>query len=148
MSRLVVDSSIVIKWFVPEIGSDVADQVLDRYKIKSLTLLAPDLLHAELGNIVWKKCRLQTLEPDDGHTIIYAMKLIELEVTPSSQLLNDAYRLATDHQRTVYDSLYIALSLREGVPFLTADEKLVRAVSHTIPNVYSLNDWHQLGANL
>ncbi len=46
MSRLVVDSSVVIKWFVVEPYSTEARRVLNDYQAGGLTLLAPDLLHA------------------------------------------------------------------------------------------------------
>ena len=51
MSRLVVDSSIVIKWSVPEVHS--ADAL--RYLDPDLERDAPELLLAEVSNILWKK---------------------------------------------------------------------------------------------
>lgn len=50
-------------------------------------------------------------------------------------LLADVYRLAVLHQRTVYDALYLALSLREQCRFVTADEKLVNAIQATYFNI-------------
>lgn len=148
MQRWVIDSSVAIKWFVPEVGSRVADQVLERYKKKILTFLVPDLFFAELGNIVWKKRRLQTLDPDDAQAIIYAIPLISFEIMPASELLAQAYELATDHERTVYDSIYLALSLAKEAPFLTADEKLFNAVGHAMPNVFLLHDSRRLETEL
>ena len=55
MPKLVVDASVVIKWFVPEPFSLEARRILDDYRAGSLDLVAPDLLNAEVGNIVWKK---------------------------------------------------------------------------------------------
>ena len=45
MSRLVVDSSIVIKWFVPEVHSGDALRYLD----PNLERDAPELLLAQIG---------------------------------------------------------------------------------------------------
>ncbi len=55
MDKLVVDSSVVIKWFVTESLTEEARRVLEGYQSGSFTLIAPDLLAAEIGNIVWKK---------------------------------------------------------------------------------------------
>ena len=66
---------------------------------------------------------------------------MEFEVTPIADLLVDAFELAITHRRTVYDSLYLALSLRENCKFITADLRLVNAVSHAMPNVVYLHDW-------
>jgi len=141
MDRLVLDSSVVIKWFVPEVDSDLASRLLERYQEGGLSLLVPDLLFVEIGNIVWKKCRIQQLEPEDGDAVMEAFQTLELEVTSTAELLEEAYRLATKHQRTVYDSAYIALSLREQVTFVTADRRLANAVGDSLPNVVALDRW-------
>ena len=39
--------------------------------------------------------------------------------------------MAVTHQRTVYDALYLALSLREQCPWVTADERVVNALAST-----------------
>jgi predicted nucleic acid-binding protein len=47
MRRYVVDASVAVKWFVPEIHSAEALRLLS----SDCELLAPDLLPSELGNI-------------------------------------------------------------------------------------------------
>ena len=47
--RCVVDASVAAKWFAPEDDSPVTFGILDH------ELLAPDLLYAEVANILWKK---------------------------------------------------------------------------------------------
>ena len=139
--RVVVDSSIVIKWFVAEPYSDQARRVLEGYQAAELALLAPDLLYAEVGNIIWKKHRFQGLAREDAQEIINSIQLIDFTLTSSADLLTEAYRLAVHHQRTVYDALYLALSVRQRCPLLTADEKLVNALSTTFPNVMQVVHW-------
>lgn len=141
MSQLVVDSSVVIKWFVVEPYSTEARRILSDYQAGTLTLLAPDLLNAEIGNIVWKKHVLQGMATADAQLIIDTFRAIPLVQTPTSDLLDNAYRLAVTHQRTVYDMLYVALSLQAACPFVTADEKLVNAVSTALPNTVWLSNW-------
>jgi predicted nucleic acid-binding protein len=51
MDKVVVDSSVAIKWFVVEPYSVEAHYILEAYQAGTLTLLAPDLLYAEVGNI-------------------------------------------------------------------------------------------------
>jgi len=53
----VVDASVVIKWFVPEILEAEAKRWLD----SSNVFYAPDLLLPECGNILWKKARLKEI---------------------------------------------------------------------------------------
>jgi len=70
MANVVVDSSVVIKWFVVEPYSDEARKILDGYKAGDINLLAPDLIISEVGNIVWKKHRIQDLSVEDAQEII------------------------------------------------------------------------------
>lgn len=64
-----------------------------------------------------------------------------LNLASTKELLDDAYRLAVAHKRAFYDMLYLALSLRVGCQFVTADERLVNAIGAAFPNVIWLADW-------
>lgn len=94
-----------------------------------------------IGNIVWKKHRLHDITADEAQTIIEEFQGLIFEITSSVDLLEEAYRIATAQQRTVYDALYIALSVREHCQCVTADEKLVNAVKSAYTNVIWLADW-------
>ena len=141
MTKLIVDASVAIKWFVPEPLSAEARRILDDYQAGTLTLIAPDLINAEVGNIVWKKQPFQGLDADDASTVIDEFRKLVIVLTPTGDLLADAYGLAVTHRRSVYDSLYLALSIREGSQFVTADERLVNAVSSSLSMVIWLPNW-------
>lgn len=141
MANIVVDSSIVIKWFVTEPLSQEARRLLEGYQSGAFTLLALDLLAAEIGNIVWKKVRTQGMAREDAQQIISAFRELEIELTPTMSLHEDALRIAMANERTVYDALYIALSEREQCIFITADERLVNAVKKTFPNTVWVANW-------
>ena len=138
---LVVDSSVLIKWFVTEALVTEAVAILHAYQAGTVTLLAPDLIYAELGNIVWKKQLQQSLAVADAERIISDILAVSLATAPSVDLLADAHRLAVLYGRTVYDALYLALSVRRGCPFVTADERLVNAVAGAVPQVVWLGQW-------
>jgi predicted nucleic acid-binding protein len=50
MTALVIDASVAIKWVIDEPGTKEALSLLKH------RLYAPDLLVAECGNILWKRC--------------------------------------------------------------------------------------------
>ena len=58
-----------------------------------------------------------------------------------SSLVQSAPRLAIQHQRTVYDSLYLALSEERDCPLITADERFFNAVGSKFPNLQLLQNW-------
>lgn len=70
MTNLVVDSSVAVKWFVAEPYSAEAWRILEGYRDGTLSFLAPDLINAEVGNIVWKKHVLQGLDSADAQAIV------------------------------------------------------------------------------
>jgi predicted nucleic acid-binding protein len=143
VKELVVDSSVAIKWFVPQHNSPKAREILDAFKDTDLAFLAPDLIYAEVGNVIWKLHRFQGVSQVDTEAILNTFQAIDFVITPSSSLLADAYRLAIAHQRTVYDSLYLALSLERQCQFVTGDEKLVNSVCRSFPNVITIENWSQ-----
>src|SRR5947199_4790019 len=117
MRRYVVDASVAIKWFVPEVHSEEALRLLS----SGCELLAPDLLPAEFGNILWKKTRKGEIGAPKAVEILRALPEIPIHLSVASALLEPAYLLATKFARTVYDSLYLALALLEECPMVTAD---------------------------
>ncbi|MCK5522703.1 MAG: type II toxin-antitoxin system VapC family toxin [Thiomargarita sp.] len=141
MKEMVIDSSVVIKWFVVEPYSTEAQRILKQYQKGSISLLAPDFINAEVGNIVWKKHRIQNLKAEDAQQIIDTFRTLDFTLTSTADLLDHAYRLAVVHQRTVYDMLYVALSVREQCPFVTADEKLVNAIGRKFTNMVWIAEW-------
>jgi predicted nucleic acid-binding protein len=90
---------------------------------------------------VWKKPRIQGLSTEDAQQIIDTFRTLNFTLTSTATLLDDAYRLAVVHQRTVYDMLYLALSLREQCPFVTADEKLVNAIGDKFFDMVWIAKW-------
>ncbi len=130
MSIFVVDASVVIKWFIPEIHSDAARRLLEQ----DHQYFAPDLLFAETANVIWKKVRTSQLSPVQGAQLIADLAAIAVETVPCRPLAHDAYSLATAMGRTVYDALYLALAVRLETQMITADERLANALA-TFPSV-------------
>jgi predicted nucleic acid-binding protein len=139
-SRVVVDASVAVKWYVPETGSRQAAAMLG----EGMPLLAPDLLLAEFGNTVWKKTRRGELTPDEGMAIVRAfLSTLPVTLHPSTVLLPGAWEIAVKFGRTIYDALYLALAVAEDCPLITADERLAQAIRTTTLSdfVKPLSSW-------
>ena len=141
MKNIVVDSGITIKWFIEEDDSDIAQLIYDDYESGNFSFLAPDLIYAEFGNIVWKKLIFKNLDPKEANFAVQEFKKISFTLTPITALFDDAYEIAVKYKRTFYDSLYLALSVRENCEFVTADEKFYNAVRAKFSNIVLLSNW-------
>lgn len=123
MSRLVVDASVAVKWYVHEVHSDSARLLLGH----GHRLFAPDLLMTEFGSILWKKVRRDELTLDDAWTMFRTFEATPKTLRSSQRLLPFALEIAFQSGRSVYDSLYIACAIRWEIPMITADERLYNA---------------------
>jgi predicted nucleic acid-binding protein len=125
VTAFVVDASVVIKWFVPEIHSDAARRLLTR----SHEYFAPDLLFAETANTIWKKIRRGELTAERGQELVEDISRIAVEAVPCRFLGEDAHALANVTGRNVYDSMYLALAIRLKTRMITADDRFVAAIA-------------------
>jgi predicted nucleic acid-binding protein len=123
--KFVVDASVAIKWFIPEIHSIAAARLLH----PRIHVSAPDLIHPEFGNILWKKARRQEITRGDASEIFTALKAVDLEIHPSAEFLASAFAIATSLDRSVYDGLYLALAVAQDCALITADQKFFAAVA-------------------
>jgi predicted nucleic acid-binding protein len=123
---LVVDSSVAVKWYIPEPGSDRAETLLS----DGSQLLAPDLLIPEVGNVLWKRRR--DISVEDREAIAGALSsACSAYLYPSSVLLRGALSIADAYGRSVYDSLYLALAVSQDCLFVTADERFANSLDGT-----------------
>jgi predicted nucleic acid-binding protein len=122
---LVVDASVAVKWYLPEIHEAEAKRVLDpRY-----ALHVPDLFFSEFGNIVWKKALLKReLAVDEATEIVARVLTVPMRAHSSATVLASALGIALATRRTVYDCTYLALAIAVDGWLITADEAFVNAM--------------------
>jgi predicted nucleic acid-binding protein len=128
---MVIDASVVIKAYVPEIMSDKAEEILTRVADGELVLLAPDLLYPETGNILWKKRRLHELTLAEVDEIVDAISALPIKVEASRPVMPLAVTIAMHSGITVYDAMYVAVARIYETSMITADKKLVDALLKT-----------------
>jgi predicted nucleic acid-binding protein len=124
MMRFVVDSSVVIKWYVPEVHSAESLRYLD----PALERHAPELLLAEIANILWKKVGRGEIAPDEAARIADGVRQAAIAIHPMGPLFGPALAIALDTGRSAYDCLYLALADILAAPMVTADRRLYNAL--------------------
>jgi len=136
VTACIVDASVAVKWFVrgpAEMLEAEAGQILERYCAGRLRLLVPDLFWPEVGNVLWKAARQGRMSRRSAEEAIAVLKDRRIPTAPTAPLLADAFAIATSYDRTVYDSVYIALAVLSNMPLVTADERLANALAARFP---------------
>jgi predicted nucleic acid-binding protein len=123
----VVDASVVAAAFFPEPGRDAARAIL----ASGGTLLAPDLLLAEVASVMWKRHGRGELAASEAEALLADVLRLPIEYVPAAGLIDVALPLALRTGRTVYDCLYLALAIRHRTVLVTGDLRLVNALSRT-----------------
>jgi len=124
LTPYVVDASVAVKWFLPEPHSEAAIALLRSGR----ALLAPDLLWAEFGNALAKRCQAKELTLSDATGITSALERYPLSFYATRPLVSKGLRIATALGRALYDSLYLALAQETAAQLVTADQKYIEAL--------------------
>ena len=125
MSLRIVDASVVAAAFFREQYAAAARAVLTGGD----ELHAPDLIHAELANVIWKRHGRGEIDDAEARELLADILRLPLQITPSVELVEPALELALRTRRTVYDCLYLALAVRTSSTMITADKRLTNALS-------------------
>lgn len=128
MTTLVVDSSVLPKWWFNEVHRDEALLLLGR----DITLLAPDILVPELLNMLVQKRRRGASEEVVSRALD-EIPTLPVALRPSARLGRAAVDLAGQYHPSAYDCLYAALALAEDCPVVTADRRFYEALHPAYP---------------
>jgi predicted nucleic acid-binding protein len=118
---LIVDASVALKWFADEENSVHAEALLTGDD----ELVAPDLILAEVGNAMWKKSRKGLVPSAQVVAAMNGMSKYFGRLIPIAELAARAAGLATLLHHPIYDCFYLTLAERDGIPIITADERML-----------------------
>lgn len=115
---LVVDSSVVLKWYVAEPGSDRAAELIGD------ELVAPDLIVAEVVNALWKKVRRGEIGTRQTQDVLPHLAEAVM-LAPFRSLASRALDAALELGHPAYDGFFLTLAEELEIELITADRRLV-----------------------
>ena len=123
MGNVVVDASVVVKWFVEEEQTKEALEIRDGHIEGKVKIIAPELMPFEVLNALHYKRLFKTAELAE---ISDALEAYSFELRPlRGEYARLTLEVAEESRLTVYDAAYIALAEIEGAELITADMKIV-----------------------
>ena len=141
MSDLAVDSCVAAKWVIAEADSPQALQVFHDTVRTGGTFVLLDLALVEITNVIWKRFHRGLASAAETETMFSDLLGLPCTFVPAARYLAGALQIARSYRRSVYDALFVALTEDLGLPGITSDEPLYRAVCSDFPNVRLLRDW-------
>lgn len=100
--RLVVDSSVAIKWLMTEAESDLA------VPLRRYGLLVPDLIAAEITSILWKKVRIGQIARPLADEAVLIFQDLDIALHSTADLMAQALDLAYGLDHSPYDMFFVA----------------------------------------
>ncbi len=141
MNRIVIDASVVLKWYLAdEEYSSKALSILDKYISNEIDILAPSLLEYEVINglvIAKKRGRIQEKKI---FTAIDGFMSLEIKLINLSLYYPKVIHYCKIYNRSAYDASYLALADDEGISLVTADKGLYNVVKKDLKWVEWLSD--------
>jgi len=137
-SDLVLDASVALAALLLEPLHRQALSVIERATAEGSRCLCPDSLDVECAAGITRAVRRGRIRRESGEQAWLQLVALPLERHPCRVLGMGALRIAAECGISAYDAMYVALSSAEGLPLVTADARLVRALAGTQYEVLSL----------
>ena len=121
MSELVVDTSVVVKWYIPEQHHQQARGLRDAYLDGTFDLFAPALMPFEAVNALRYSGHYEEERLEEASKSVpeYGIDLVPFDKT------GPVAEIATTLDITVYDAAYVALARTLDTKVYTADGNLL-----------------------
>ena len=138
--KYVLDSSVALKFVLPEVDSGKAIRVRDDYRKSIHELISPDIFTSEVANGLVSAERSARIKKGESAILLRDIMHNAPVFHLSNPLLVRAMEIAIDTRQAVYDCIYLALAESDHCELLTADDVFARRVRSSYPFIVSLKD--------
>jgi predicted nucleic acid-binding protein len=128
---LVLDTSVAVKWYLPEALHDEAISLLRHAEAGDVELLAPGTVQPEFFNALCWQHRREGLPLDSVRTLWGQFALDPVVLYAPEDLMPRAAEIALQTRVIVYDALFLALAENSETVVVTADGRLLKALEST-----------------
>jgi len=137
MVKRVLDTSVTVKWFLQEDGTDRAEVFLRELEQGTGSAIVPSSMFYEFSNVLWVK-RRGGLAEETAAAIWTELIQLPLEVVDGIDYLPQALSFSFRHEVSPYDAVFVVIAQGLECEFVTADGPLWRKVHESCPWVKQL----------
>ncbi len=142
MKRIVIDASVVLKWFLSdEKYGNVALEILDKYVSYEIEILAPSLLEYEVLNGLYVAQKRGRIPIEIVSSAIEGFLNVEIEQKDILSFYPEAINFSAHYNLSAYDSSYLAVAAIENTQMVTADMNLYNRVKNDLKWVQWLGNF-------
>ncbi len=135
---LVLDASVVVKWFVDEEFTSQALAIRDAYRQRSVDVIEPALLSFEVLNALRYKPDFGT---EDIRSVAKSLTGFQFHIFLLDGVVAEkTAEIAFQFGLTIYDASYFALAVQQSCTFVTAEKKLMTKLKDQ-PGIRHLKDY-------
>ncbi len=140
--RYLLDTNVVVKFFLRESESDLAVALLTKGLPGTVSFVVLDFLFLEFVNVLWQRVvRGELTEPEGLERVDLLLRMSSMmEIVPGRAVLLEALDMACRYGVPSYDAALLAVAEQRHILLLTADQKLYESVSGRLRCVRLLRD--------
>lgn len=124
MKRFVLDASVAVKWFLPEIHQAESFNLLKSNPV----LIAPEFLKVEFDSILSKWCRSGRVNYERAEEVRSVFNKIKIYFVDLDDIADISFEISAKLPVTYYDALYLCTAKLYECKMVTFDRKLYKSV--------------------
>lgn len=118
--KLVVDTSVVVKWVIPESGIGIEDATDAALALLAHELSAPDCIVGEFANALFKKVQRKEIGAAQARAA-FSILPNAVELFPAANLVEAALHLSLEIVHPVHDCIFLVGAIQHDLILITAD---------------------------
>ena len=127
----VFDCSIISSWLLPDEENHISEEIMKKFLLQESPIIkAPCIFYIEIMNVLQVAYRRQRIDKNLKESILQSIMQLPVIIDNAGMIPSyfpDIAALATKHQLSSYDALYLELAIRQNIPLITLDKALRQA---------------------
>ncbi|MCF2139244.1 MAG: type II toxin-antitoxin system VapC family toxin [Candidatus Lokiarchaeota archaeon] len=143
IKNIIVDASVIVKWFIDENNSDKAEKIKEQFVNEEINIIIPSLLYYEVLNALKysKLFNVRELNLVGESLENYGFDVFAIK----DEIREKMVEISLNFDVSIYDASYIALADKFNTQMVTADEKFSKKLPKNLKHlILALKDYSSL----